>query len=148
MDSTRIKTKVLPSLLASVVCLFLLVPAALQAAVKQRPAVPFPHSMHMDVAECLACHHDYEEPGGENILDEGDLDDYEDDMLLNSMDNPEPGEASCIACHAKGGKAKMGSMDAYHNQCITCHETEKAGPVLCGECHVKPGEGADDEEDE
>ncbi|MCG8471237.1 MAG: cytochrome c family protein [Desulfobacterales bacterium] len=147
MDSTRIEMKVLPSLLACLVCLFLLAPGMTQAAAKQRPAVPFPHGMHTEAAECLDCHHDYEGAGGENILDEGDLDDYEDEMMLDSVNNPEPGDVNCIACHSKGGKAKLGSMDAFHNQCITCHETEKAGPVMCGECHVKMAQDFEEEDE-
>jgi hypothetical protein len=27
--------------------------------------------------------------------------------------------------------------DAFHSQCKCCHENMKAGPVTCGECHVR-----------
>jgi|GEM_PF-281700 len=110
---------------------------AVEAGAKQRPSVSFPHEMHFDVADdCLSCHHDFQD--GENVLDEGLLSETEPDepIELNSMNREDLSELSCVSCH--GEKAKIGPMDAYHNQCITCHETEKAGPVMCGECHVKP----------
>ena len=33
-------------------------------------------------------------------------------------------------------------MDSYHERCISCHrkmikERKKAGPIKCGDCHVK-----------
>jgi len=46
--------------------------------------------------------------------------------------------ASCKACHgdAKPGKLTLGK-DAAHKLCKGCHETKKAGPTKCGECHKK-----------
>jgi len=110
---------------------------AAEAGAKQRPSVSFPHEMHFDVAEdCLSCHHDYQD--GENALDEDLLMETEPDetMVLNSMDRDGLTAVSCVSCH--GDDAKTGPMDAFHNQCIACHEAEKAGPVMCGECHVRP----------
>ena len=112
------------------------------AGMKQRPAVSFPHEMHFDVADdCLSCHHDYQDgQDGENVLDEDLLAETEPDetMVLNSMDQADLGPLACISCH--GDDSETGPMDAFHNQCITCHEAEKAGPVMCGECHVKGDE--------
>jgi hypothetical protein len=28
-------------------------------------------------------------------------------------------------------------MKAYHLNCKGCHQEQKKGPVMCGECHVK-----------
>ena len=46
--------------------------------------------------------------------------------------------ASCKACHGetKPGKLTLGK-DAAHKLCKGCHETKKAGPTKCGDCHKK-----------
>lgn len=46
--------------------------------------------------------------------------------------------AKCNTCHIKGepGKLKLG-RDAAHKLCKGCHETKKAGPVKCFDCHKK-----------
>lgn len=108
-----------------------------EAGDKQRPPVLFPHEMHFDVADdCLSCHHDIQD--GENVLDEGLLSETEPDeiMTLNSMNRDDLGPVSCLTCH--DDDAKVGPMDAFHRQCITCHEVQNAGPVMCGECHTEP----------
>lgn len=46
----------------------------------------------------------------------------------------------CTACHKddKGGKIeKLAQKTEAHNLCKGCHETKKAGPTKCGECHKK-----------
>lgn len=46
----------------------------------------------------------------------------------------------CTACHKddKGGKIeKLSQKTEAHNLCKGCHETKKAGPTKCGECHKK-----------
>jgi hypothetical protein len=40
------------------------------------------------------------------------------------------------------GKDKDSVMNAYHDECISCHkeksrEKKKAGPIVCGDCHVE-----------
>ncbi|VFQ44974.1 multihaem cytochrome [Desulfoluna butyratoxydans] len=139
MDKMRTRSCVPSLFILAVLALFTVASSAgaQEAATKQRPAVSFPHEMHFDVADdCLSCHHDYQD--GENVLDEDLLmeTEPEETMELNSMDREELSAVSCIACH--NDDAKTGPMDAYHNQCISCHEAEKAGPVMCGECHVRP----------
>lgn len=89
----------------------------------QRPPVAFTHELHMELLECLACHHAYED--GFNVLDE--------DELVEG--NP---AIRCAACH--NDQADLERQDAYHRQCIGCHiETRKAdaasGPEMCGACH-------------
>ncbi|MFC1814284.1 cytochrome c3 family protein [Thermodesulfobacteriota bacterium] len=93
---------------------------------KQRPAVVFNHEKHMDVySDCMECHHIYEYNNGdkENVW-EGD-------------------EQSCSECHKlKIEDKKMPLMKAFHENCTGCHrklvkENEKAGPVTCGECHIR-----------
>lgn len=44
----------------------------------------------------------------------------------------------CKACHEKGpGKIEGFGKDVAHKLCKGCHETKKAGPTKCGECHKK-----------
>jgi opacity protein-like surface antigen len=44
----------------------------------------------------------------------------------------------CKLCHEKGpGKIEGFGKDAAHKLCKGCHETKKAGPTKCGECHKK-----------
>lgn len=86
-----------------------------------RPSAVFPHDAHNAAAEledrCWFCHH---------------------------MDgtNPNEDESSegvpCSDCHMEDAeKGATDLMHAYHSQCIHCHEDRGAGPLACGECHVK-----------
>lgn len=44
----------------------------------------------------------------------------------------------CKVCHGEGTPAKLTlGKDAAHKLCKGCHETKKAGPTKCGECHKK-----------
>ncbi|ABQ28267.1 cytochrome c3 family protein [Geotalea uraniireducens] len=44
----------------------------------------------------------------------------------------------CKSCHGEGTPAKLTlGKDAAHKLCKGCHETKKAGPTKCGECHKK-----------
>ena len=96
---------------------------------RQRPSVNFLdtfHDGHMVNLNCLDCHHRYED--GENVLEEADL--------YGGGD-----EIRCASCHYPGSGLDL--MDAYHRLCIGCHDRESRGgtvngPVLCGECHVRP----------
>ena len=93
---------------------------------KQRPAVVFPHELHMGEYECLACHHDYGEDG-ENVLDE--------DLLEEGNE-----EIYCSSCHDASTEVNL--RKAFHQQCMGCHRDlrragDAAAPELCGECHIK-----------
>ncbi|MCF8068023.1 MAG: cytochrome c family protein [Desulfobacterales bacterium] len=92
---------------------------------RERSPVTFEHESHMDSFECLDCHHDYDE-SGENILDEGDLEEGNPDIL-------------CSACH--NDDTKVDRQTAFHRQCMGCHIDErdggnKAAPDMCGQCHL------------
>jgi len=98
---------------------------------RRRPPVNFLyelHDMHMECCECLACHHRYE--NGINVLDESELHENNRDIY-------------CHTCHHS--KAETGLREAFHGQCIGCHEKQNdrdgsSLPILCGECHVRKRE--------
>lgn len=47
-------------------------------------------------------------------------------------------KGDCKTCHEKApGKIEGFGKDAAHKLCKGCHETKKAGPTKCGECHKK-----------
>jgi hypothetical protein len=85
---------------------------------RMRPAVPFNHDDHNDAAglyDCSICHHVWEDgkrvPGLDSIGME------------------------CSDCHLGKEDTTMDLIRAYHLQCRGCHMEQKAGPILCGECH-------------
>ena len=86
----------------------------------RRSSAIFNHDAHNEqagVEECNACHHVYDEDG---TLTEDSSEDQ-----------------SCSDCHElKDVGSKPGLMKAYHLNCKGCHSDQKAGPVLCGECHL------------
>ena len=93
---------------------------------KQRPAVVFPHEIHMagDLS-CTDCHHRYD--NSENILDESELEEGTPDIR-------------CFNCHNR--ESRINLRHAFHRQCIGCHgrtqkEGKETGPRLCGECHPR-----------
>ncbi len=87
---------------------------------RRSPSI-FVHDAHNEKAgieECYACHHVYED--GQLIEDESS----EDQM--------------CSDCHEmKAEGRRPGLMKAFHKNCKGCHQKEKAGPVMCGECHKR-----------
>ena len=45
---------------------------------------------------------------------------------------------ACKVCHGPGTPAKITlTKETAHKLCKGCHETKKAGPTRCGECHKK-----------
>lgn len=88
----------------------------------QRPPVVFNHDSHNQKAQlydCSICHHVYK--NGERVPRA---------MSVGQK---------CSDCHQVKGnnENKIGLMNAYHKQCIECHQTKNKGPMACGECHVK-----------
>jgi hypothetical protein len=89
-----------------------------------RPAVRFTHGDHGNLqgVTCLTCHHVYKD--GKNIQDIAALAAGNATLL-------------CASCHATPRALEM----SFHQQCITCHDAEKAqgrvtGPRACGDCHA------------
>lgn len=114
-----------------------------EPVIKQRPSVAFTHDDHMGSYECLDCHHRYED--GENVLDEDELTDVEpDEIIMLNLPQEELSGIKCASCHNKDNKI-MKSREAFHRQCIGCHEKESVGPVLCGECHLRSNQASADE---
>ena len=88
----------------------------------QRPPAVFRHEEHNEVAgieDCNECHHVYDD-NGKRVEDESSED------------------QRCSDCHdLKNEGRKPGLMQAFHTNCKGCHEKEKKGPVMCGQCHVR-----------
>lgn len=86
-----------------------------------RPTVIFPHQKHIGMAiisDCNACHHVYQ--NGKQV-------EAEDSVGME-----------CSECHYGKGKDRPEDLiRIYHLQCKGCHMAQKAGPILCGECHRK-----------
>ena len=78
--------------------------------------VLFDHQEHLAESgygiDCMDCHHNLE-------------------------DDPE-GEYNCGECQEAGGDSEdlPNRMDAFHDQCIVCHDDAGAGPTDCNACHV------------
>jgi hypothetical protein len=92
----------------------------------QRPSVKFTHEKHADrYSDCIQCHHTYEYKGGKRVND------------WNGEGQP------CSECHkAQEDGKKLSLMNSFHESCTACHrslykEGKKAGPVTCGECHIR-----------
>lgn len=89
---------------------------------KERPPSIFFHDKHYIEAglegRCYVCHH----ADGKNP-----------DPAYMSIGNP------CSDCHkADTVKQDRPSLTrAYHDLCKGCHLEEGAGPIACGECHVR-----------
>lgn len=83
-----------------------------------RPYVTFDHDLHIELTNnsCASCHHS-----------------YIDGRLTTEDSSDEP----CISCHPKDKPGGTNLVMAYHKLCRGCHERQ-AGPVACGECHVRP----------
>ncbi len=78
--------------------------------------VLFDHKIHSTVSgygiSCRDCHH---------MLDQGSTD-----------------AQACIQCHEPNSEdpSVPKRSDAFHRQCINCHQQIEAGPKECNSCHV------------
>ena len=94
----------------------------------KRPAVNFPHDIHMDAfadQDCGVCHHSYDEASGSLTYETGN-------------------EGYCKDCHTAEQDGNMPALrEAFHGSCTVCHrktikaKADKSGPTTCGECHKK-----------
>lgn len=81
-----------------------------------RPAARFEHDTHNETAElddCAVCHHVYDDDG-KRVEDESSED------------------SACTDCH---DDSAANLARRYHKACKSCHFEQKAGPVMCGQCH-------------
>ena len=104
---------------------------------RTRPAVAFPHMQHIDAEiECSSCHHRFQ--GGENIVDEAELEEDAEGIKCASCHKKEPG----FRFKPDLDLTKRILQQAYHRMCMGCHrqlkkENKKAGVITCGECHPR-----------
>lgn len=92
----------------------------------RKPAVEFPHEMHVEALEdagCGACHH-------------------APDPVTGKLTYEEDEEAGCVECHASKAQGNIpGLREAFHGSCTVCHrrlrhdKDSTGGPTTCGECH-------------
>ena len=61
--------------------------------------------------ECTECHHLWEEEEGSKPV-------------------------KCGECHLEDSEEEPNRMDAFHQQCIGCHEDDGTAPIDCSACHV------------
>ncbi len=87
----------------------------------QRAPSVFVHDAHNEAAgidDCAECHHVYED--GKRLADESSED------------------QSCSECHdLKGSDGQPSLIKAFHTNCKGCHQEQKKGPIMCGECHIR-----------
>ncbi len=88
----------------------------------QRPPAVFVHDEHnmkAEIYDCSVCHHVYQ--NGTKVP--------------NAMSVGK----GCSDCHKidASDDNPVELMDAYHRQCMGCHQDKGKGPLMCGECHVK-----------
>jgi hypothetical protein len=74
-------------------------------------SITFGHGTHEDRYECMACHHEMEDPQAE--------------------------ARACHDCHNPQAKDTFGAKKAFHLQCLGCHKKEAGGPTKCAGCHQK-----------
>lgn len=96
--------------------------------------VLFDHETHYATAgfaiSCEDCHHHYEE------------DEETKRACGDCHQEPAEDEAfpeSCGECHEPDeieGTEMQKRVDAFHSQCIQCHQEFEAGPEECAQCHV------------
>lgn len=107
----------------------------------------FDHDMHAQVFgfSCTDCHHEMDDFG----MDPQECSNCHDreGRGMSSLTMADAAHQSCIECHgAMGGPveedcfschAPRGRTDAFHDQCMGCHEREGMGPVEadCESCH-------------
>jgi hypothetical protein len=54
----------------------------------------------------------------------------------HTMEDTETKPEACGECHYIDSEDILKRSEAFHTQCIGCHEEGGAGPVECLECHV------------
>jgi hypothetical protein len=129
----------------------------------------FDHAEHEDYADCTDCHHDTDiEPEPQNCADCHDkeggggmpglrdaaherCESCHTDMFEAGLDgcaschdfapaDPAHAPAACASCHdAPVEELVPTRMEAFHGQCMGCHEQIGAGPFgegACNQCHI------------
>jgi hypothetical protein len=78
---------------------------------------------------CTDCHHHF-------VEDEADI------QSCNACHLPKNADKSALACgdcheaEEVEDTVVQSRPDAFHTQCISCHDDGDAGPVECASCHV------------
>jgi hypothetical protein len=95
----------------------------IKAAQKKQGPVKFSHEKHAKLAKsCDTCHHTQKGLTAGNAKS----------------------VTKCTTCHLDPKSANIPSMreasltkNPFHKACLSCHRSEKKGPVACNGCHTK-----------
>ncbi len=109
------------------VILFLVGILSYAAFSQEPPEVPVRQMFHSTAGKIMFDHKGHETGYGINCVD-----------CHHNLEDDEEGDKNCSACHDpnEGDEDLLKRSDAFHSQCIGCHEDESAGPVECNACHV------------
>ena len=92
-------------------------------------------------ARCATCHEDLFEKKTKGCADCHDQKKTYDRLPGDGIVKLDKKFANCAVCHAApAGKLIPGRMEAFHAQCMGCHENIDRGPRgkdQCGQCHTK-----------
>lgn len=97
----------------------------------------FDHKTHLDDSgygiACVECHHHPEEP------EEGQTAFVPCSNCHQTLAKGQKYPESCLDCHEAEDLEEsemIKKSDAFHSQCIACHQDVEAGPEECASCHV------------
>lgn len=106
---------------------------------KAEPGTP-PNLADAVHARCMTCHEDLFQAGEKGCAACHTLRSVRENLPKTGRVKLNPLYADCAVCHGKGAqKLILGSMDAYHKNCMGCHEKLGTGPYgkkSCSQCHT------------
>ena len=111
------------------------------AAPTHRPAEPGtpPNLADAVHARCITCHEDLFAKKVNGCASCHDVKPMRE-QPAEARSKVSPLYADCVVCHEAGGdKLLLGRMDAFHKQCMGCHESAGKGPFKkgqCAQCHT------------
>ncbi len=98
--------------------------------------VLFTHKVHGAESgygvDCMTCHH-HPEDDDAALRACGDCHAHSEKTAAKKASN------TCRECHEEGdleSEETPKRSDAFHEQCISCHKENEAGPQECAQCHA------------
>jgi hypothetical protein len=91
-------------------------------------------------ARCVTCHEDMFEAGVKGCASCHSMQSVREKLPQKGIVKLNPLYTNCAVCHdQKAEKLILGRMDAFHKQCMGCHEEKGKGPYgkqSCAQCHT------------